>query len=84
MTTLVYFKKFDEGDIIALFPEFVSGKYIMSYQHIGQHGDACPSLMKSLTDVDDSEYSELLNELTNVVGYDDLRVITNIKEVNHA
>lgn len=70
--TKVVFKKFPEGDIIALMPE---EKYqldqetsIMSYMHIGQHGDACPSLVKELDAATPSEYYDLKQELESL-GY---------------
>ena len=39
--TAVVFRKYKEGDIIALFPyEIDSGHCIMSYQHVGQRSGA--------------------------------------------
>lgn len=69
----VTFRKFDEGDIIALFPEEKTGvkNYIQSYQHIGQHGDASPELINDLTSVCAGEYEPLLDELKSI-GYDNL------------
>ena len=41
--TKVVFRKFKDGEVIAVFPE-VSWNYVhlMSYQHVGQHGDCVP------------------------------------------
>lgn len=68
MKTQVKFKIF-KGDVIALFPQEKNGDFIMSYQHIGQHGDASKSLLhcKNATP---EQYKELKHELENRVGYD--------------
>lgn len=66
----VIFRKFPEGDIIAYFPEIPSdgaGKFCQSYQHIGQHGGASPSL--SITKAaSPAEYASLKAELESL-GY---------------
>lgn len=75
--TPVVFRKFKEGDIIALFPmekyNDTSG-LIMSYQRIGQHGAADYSciIMKTLP-AKEPEYSGLCHELESL-GYN-LRII---------
>lgn len=75
MTTKVIFKKFIEGDIIALFPNEIAdpNNNIMSYQHIGQHGAASPDLLHGLEDAKPSEYNDLLKEIISI-GYDDLKI----------
>ncbi len=71
---LVHFRKFPEGDIIALFPSLpATYPYITSYQHVGQHGDASIELLHDLERVDVPEYTPLLAEL-GVIGYDNLTV----------
>jgi len=71
---LVHFRKFPEGDIIALFPSIpTTYPYITSYQHIGQHGAASIELLHDLERVTEIEYTPLLAEL-GVVGYDNLIV----------
>lgn len=75
--TPVVFRKFKEGDIIALFTEDKYNEHsglIMSYQHIGQHGSADYScvIMKTLP-AKEQEYFDLYQELTSL-GYD-LRII---------
>lgn len=74
--TKVVFRKFSEGDVIALFPDDVADNrgYISSYQQRGQHGPASPALMDELTPATVDEYQHLLNELTHQVGYTGLRV----------
>ena len=75
--TKVVFRKWKEdGDIIALFPEqdHKSGNAnpgnIMSYMHVGQHGEASVELLKDdrLTRALPSEYADLLREL-KMIGY---------------
>ena len=73
MKTKVIFRKFEEGDIIALFPELVGTNDIstcMSYQHVGQHGAASVDLVYDTKPATPSEYKDLYDELTNMVGYD--------------
>lgn len=46
----------------------------MSYEHIGQHGNACyPHPQTEPASLE--EYKDLLNELVNRVGYTDLRIV---------
>lgn len=71
MKTKVIFRKFPEGDVIAYFPEVPfdgAAKFCMSYQHVGQHGGASPSL--SITKpASPDEYAGLQRELESI-GYD--------------
>lgn len=65
----VVFRVFPEGDVIALFPSQREGRsMIMSYQHVGQHGDAAPALMRELRPATKAEYTPLLAELLDI-GY---------------
>lgn len=73
--TLVIFKKFPEGDVIALMPEETwNNSQITSYMRIGQHGGASPELVDELQDATKQERKSLLKELQNI-GY-------NVKEGN--
>ena len=66
----VIFRKDKEGNIIAFFPEIeVNYGNIMSYMHIGQHGEADYFCYKETKKADESEYNSLLNELKSI--YDD-------------
>lgn len=56
------------GECIALFPEEKNGEYILSYMHIGQHGDASKSLVH-LPNATKEQYHDLLIELQGL-GYD--------------
>ena len=76
--TKVIFRKFREGDIIALFPTMAgdcdNGATCNSYQHIGQHGSASPLLVQAHTvAAKPGEYADLLRELKRI-GYADLRI----------
>ena len=70
--TVVIFRKFKNGEIIALFPGEKYDNYsglIMSYMHVGQHGSADYSciIMKTLP-AKEQEYNSLLTELKSL-GY---------------
>lgn len=69
--TQVIFRNFEDGEVIALFPEIeadYSGN-IQSYLHVGQHGAACPSLVTDLQPSMPWEYADLQIELESVIGY---------------
>lgn len=62
----VYFRKFPEGDIIALWDDNSTNiGFISSYQHIGQHSEASPELLDELETASPEEYKPLLDELEN-------------------
>lgn len=68
--TKVIFRKFKEGDIIALFPElkhYPDGS-VESYQHIGQHGAADMGIISITKPVKPEDYQELKREL-EFIGY---------------
>ena len=69
--TKVVFRKFRDGEIIALFPEVTdSHNYtVMSYMHIGQHSGADPRIVRDTKLATPEEYMPLYNELTNYCGY---------------
>ena len=70
----VIFRKDKEGNIIAFFPEIeVNYGNIMSYMHIGQHGEAYYLFYKETKKADESEYNSLLNELKSI--YDDCTLV---------
>ena len=69
--TNVIFRKFKKGgDILALFPDIHEGPgRVLSYQHIGQHGDADYGYCLSITTpTTPDEYITLLKELEQI-GY---------------
>lgn len=69
MKTKVIFRKWPNGNIIALFPEEVENHKITlcnSYEHVGQHGLADPSYIISVTyPAKPEEYADLKKELEN-------------------
>jgi hypothetical protein len=70
--TVVIFRKFPEGDIIAMFPEIQADQNrcdCLSYQHIGQHGPASYFLVDRTKLAIAAEYAELKAELESI-GYD--------------
>ncbi len=72
MKAKVVYRKFPEGDIIALFPQEPydrTGYDCMSYQHVGQHGAADPLLTHGTQPASPTEYAPLHRELTSL-GYD--------------
>lgn len=77
MTTKVIFKKFPEGDVIALFPDLPGTnnpyKDCLSYMRVGQHGSASLKL-SGLKPAKPSEYQDLLDELISI-GYGDLEIV---------
>ncbi len=74
--TKVIFRKWkSNGDIIAFFPDLKDGPYILSYEHIGQHGNASYPHPQTIS-VSPEEYKNLFNELTQV-GYN-LKIIKRI------
>ena len=70
--TEVVFRKFKDGNVIALFPyniENYNGD-IVSYMHVGQHDIADYNLVVNNTKIaTEEEYKELKNELENNMGY---------------
>lgn len=69
MKTKVIFRKFKNGEIIALFPELKEGRgLILSYMHIGQHGAASPEIVRDTKPATSEQFAPLYNELTGI-GY---------------
>lgn len=76
--TKVIFRKYRDGQIIALFPDETWNRHdgsITSYMHIGQHGAAdYAGVITATRPAREEEYCDLLAEL-KVIGYDDLRIV---------
>lgn len=74
--TKVIFRKFSDGEVIALFPEMpgiMNPATCQSYVHYGQHGSASAGLSRCTKPAKESEYAGLLRELVSI-GYDDLKI----------
>ena len=71
-STITVFRKFKNGEIIALFPRLradVAGKFCLSYLHQGQHGGAdYQGIVDNTTRANPSEYYDLAEELKGI-GY---------------
>ena len=73
----VIFRKKD-GEVIAFFPEFhVQYGNIMSYMHIGQHGEASLDFYYSTAKANAQEYELLFNELKAI--YNDCVLVVKQK-----
>ncbi len=69
--TKVIFRKFKDGEIIALFPEVQANDShwgCMSYMHIGQHGAARYNIVWDTKLAKPEEYADLKTELEDL-GY---------------
>lgn len=69
----VAFRKFEDGEVIAIFPNIYpvakgSKAEVMSYMHMGQHGMASESLVNELEKASKEEYTPLKKEL-EMIGY---------------
>jgi len=78
MTTKVIFKKFPEGDVIAIFPELpgTNNPYLtcLTYMNVGQHSSASIEFCGKLKAAKPNEYLPLYSELIRL-GYDDLEIV---------
>lgn len=76
--TKVVFRRWKDGDIIALFPDAPWSRYdysTTSYMHVGQHGAAdYAGVIAATRPARENEYRDLLAEL-KAIGYTDLRVV---------
>ena len=77
--TNVIFRKDESGDITAFFPDTYKLGELVCYQHIGQHSMASIGYYRKTKPALKKEYTSLLNELVNLVGYDDLVVRKRMK-----
>ena len=74
----VIFRKIKDGQVIAFFPEFhVQRGNIMSYMHIGQHGEASLDFYYSTAKANAQEYELLFNELKTI--YNDCVLVVKQK-----
>ncbi len=76
-TQRVVFRKWkSNGQVIAFFLDQVHRGYVMSYEHIGQHG--CASYPHPQTEpATPEEYAPLLAELRSI-GYSNLKIVTRV------
>jgi len=76
MATKVIFRTFKDGEVIAIFPTIpgtADAGTCTDYVHYGQHGTCIPEGVVNTTRLaTEEEYSPLLHELVETVGYGDL------------
>ena len=77
--TNVIFRKDQRGEITAFFPDTYKLGELVCYQHIGQHSMASIGYYRKTKPALKKEYTSLLNELVNFVGYDDLVIRKRIR-----
>jgi hypothetical protein len=70
--TVVVFRKYPDGEIIALFPFIQEARgYVLSFVHVGQHSSAdYDAVIQSTVPATPREYADLHRELTEAYGYD--------------
>ena len=82
--TKVIFRKFSDGDVIALFPELPGDlnpyRTCESYMHIGQHGSASVDLVRNTKQAVYREYVSLMQKLESI-GYN-LQVVQRFTHGN--
>lgn len=80
--TRVAFRKYPDGQVIALFPDIPWSRYhekVTSYMHTGQHGDAdYIGVIAATQPAREHEYQDLLAELKSI-GYKDLYIVQQAK-----
>ena len=78
----VVFRKFNDGEIIALFPQIKFGcphYEIMSYMHIGQHTEVDHHAILEQTKLaTKEEYQTLLNEIKSIYHDYDIKVMKKL------
>ena len=75
----VIYRTWPNGTVTALFPDQHDGRYVTSYERVGQHGQADYFFVIGKTCVAlPHEYADLHRELTEVVGYT-LRVVVRAR-----
>ena len=71
--TKVIYRTWENGSVIALFPELPSdrnGHYCMSYEHVGQHGGASTGLVQAHTRRSTHNEIKPLAQALTSIGYD--------------
>ena len=76
----VVFRKFDNGEIIAMFPQFTNKRNyrIDSYMHIGQHAECDPMIVHDTKLATENEYESLLKEIQSIYHDYDIRVMKKL------
>lgn len=79
-TLKVVFRKFNNGEIIAIFPELTHRGYrVTTYMHIGHHSeDDHHAIVQQTKLASENEYQDLLKELEKIYFEYDLRVMKKL------
>ena len=78
---IIFRKDRKTKDVVAFIPETLVHKYmIMSYMHIGQHGEASYEFYLTTRKANENEYADLFAELRKI--YDDCELIVK-QRVNY-
>ena len=78
----VVFRKFKDGEVIALFCDTAndcSPGNVMSYMHVGQHGEAPRNLGQNLRLASPEEYAPLLRELRGIYKPEIVRPVHRLR-----
>ena len=78
----VVFRKFPDGEVIALFCDSAkdcNAGNVMSYMHVGQHGEASRNLGQNLRLATPEEYAPLLRELRAIYHPEPVRPVHRLK-----
>lgn len=78
----VVFRKWKDGDVIALFPDIVNpcDGTVTSYMHIGQHGSAdYTGIIAATNPASETDYRSLLHEL-RAIGYNSLKIVRRYRK----
>ena len=77
----VVFRKFTNGDVIAVFPDWLHSRRpsveLVCYEHIGQHGACDPNIADWTKPASPDEYAPLLAELGQI-GYAPITILKRI------
>lgn len=78
----VVFRKFNNGEVIALFPQIRFGcphYKIMSYMHIGQHGEVDHHAVIQQTKLaNEEDYTSLLKEIKSIYHDYEIKVMKKL------
>ena len=80
-TLNVIFRKFKNGEVIALFPQFTNKRNykIESYMHVGQHGEVDHhAVIQQTKPTKEEEYRTLLNEIKSIYHDYDIKVMKKL------
>jgi hypothetical protein len=70
----------EESSVFAAFLNIHEGNgRVLSYQHIGQHSECSLEYIAECREATRNEYLSLLDELVNLVGYDDIQILNKDK-----